>query len=244
MNRKLKIYAMIPARYGSSRLKLKNLALINGKPMISYAINAAKESKIFDRIIVNSEHLIFSEIANRYGVEFYLRPEELGSSKAKSDSVVADFMAKFPEADIVVWVNPIAPFQTGDAINKVVKYFLDERCDSLITVEDKQVHCLCDNVPVNYDKEGLFAQTQELEPVQAFVYSIMMWRKDVFLKELREKGHALFCGEFGVYAVDKDSALIIKTKEDINLADMYMQAKANRSSFTVLYDEVVDKYEK
>ena len=48
--KKLKVYAMIPARLGSTRLKMKNLALIDGKPMISYAINAAVKSGVFDKV--------------------------------------------------------------------------------------------------------------------------------------------------------------------------------------------------
>ena len=44
---KPKIYAMIAARIGSQRLKYKNLALIDKKPMIYYAIKAAKKSKLF-----------------------------------------------------------------------------------------------------------------------------------------------------------------------------------------------------
>ena len=75
------IYAMIPARYGSTRLKMKNLALINGQPMISYAIKAAKESGVFDKVVVNSEHDIFKKIAERYNVTFYQRPDQLGSSQ-------------------------------------------------------------------------------------------------------------------------------------------------------------------
>ena len=50
---------MIPARFSSVRLKLKNMALINSKPMISYSILAAKESGIFDKVFVNSDHEIF-----------------------------------------------------------------------------------------------------------------------------------------------------------------------------------------
>ena len=42
---KKKFIAMIPARIGSTRLKYKNLALINNKPLIYYAINAAKNLK-------------------------------------------------------------------------------------------------------------------------------------------------------------------------------------------------------
>ena len=48
-----KIVAMIPARMGSERLKEKNLALIDGKPMIYYAIIAAKDSGLISRIIIN-----------------------------------------------------------------------------------------------------------------------------------------------------------------------------------------------
>jgi len=46
---------MIPARFGSIRLKMKNSSLIDGKPMISYAIKAAKDSNVFNRVIVNSD---------------------------------------------------------------------------------------------------------------------------------------------------------------------------------------------
>jgi len=62
MSKKPVIYAMIPARFGSTRLKMKNLALIDGKPMISYAIKAAKDSNVFNRVIVNSEHSIFQVV--------------------------------------------------------------------------------------------------------------------------------------------------------------------------------------
>jgi len=49
-NNKPNIVAMIPARSGSQRLKNKNLALIGNKPLIYYAINAAKKSKAFNKI--------------------------------------------------------------------------------------------------------------------------------------------------------------------------------------------------
>ena len=109
--------AMIPARMGSERLRLKNLALLNGKPLISYAIDAAIDSGVFDRIVINSDGEIFQEIAKRHGIEFYLRPVELGSSETKSDDVVNDFMIKHP-SNMVAWVNPISPLQTGPELKE------------------------------------------------------------------------------------------------------------------------------
>ena len=101
MELKPSINAMIPARIGSTRFKMKNLAMLNGKPMIAYAIIAALSSKLFNRVIVNSDSDIFRPIAEEYGAEFYLRPSHLGGSTVKSDDVVKDFIENFP-SDIVV----------------------------------------------------------------------------------------------------------------------------------------------
>jgi CMP-N-acetylneuraminic acid synthetase len=235
------VYAMIPARFGSTRLKMKNLALINNKPMISYAIEAAIESDVFNKVVLNSENDIFKEIAERHNVDFYHRSSELGSSQAKSDLVVADFMHKFPEADIVAWVNPISPFQTSDEIMEVINYFIKTNLDSLITVEEKQVHCNFNNEPVNYSLEGVFEQTQDLKPTQPFVYSIMMWKSKKFLNEFDNKGFGLFCGKFSTYPVSKLSSIIIKNKQDLMLADFLMQAVSKDSEkYNIKYDNLVN----
>jgi CMP-N-acetylneuraminic acid synthetase len=219
----MKTIAMIPARIGSTRLKMKNLALMDGKPMIAYSIIAAQKSGIFDRIILNSDHEIFQDVAKQYSVEFYLRPKHLGSSTTKSDDVVLDFMQKHP-GEIVAWVNPISPLQTGEEIRDVVEYFHKEQLDSLITVKDEQVHVIYEENPVNFNLDGKFAQTQDLVPVQPFVYSIMMWRTRPFMESMDQNGYAFFSGKVGYYPVSKLSAIIIKTEQDLKLAEYVVKA--------------------
>lgn len=238
MDKSQKIVAMIPARIGSTRLKMKNLALINGKPLISYTIEAAKASGVFSRIILNSDHEIFAEIAKRHNIEFYLRPAELGSSTTKSDNVVYDFMTKHP-SDITGWVNPTSPLQSGNEIKQVIDYFIKEKLDSLITVKNEQVHCIFESRPVNFKVEEIFAQTQDLTPVQPFVYSIMMWKNKPFMDTFESQGYALFCGKIGYYPVSKETAIIIKTKEDIMLAEYVIRAKESLGGYEVRYDELV-----
>lgn len=235
---RMKIYAMIPARFGSQRLKHKNLALIGGKPMISFAIEAAIQADLFDKIVVNSEHSIFAEISKRHGVEFYQRPAELGSSETRSDEVVADFIQAFPEADLVVWVNPIAPLQTGVEIREVVNFFVTNGLDSLVTVEQKQVHCTFGGAPLNFVAEELFARTQDLEPVLAFAYSIMAWRTSTFVENLRVLGSGILGGNFDVYPVSRLSSMIVKTKEDLALVAAAVTALRD-GPHEVLYDPLV-----
>ena len=53
-----KLIAMIPARIGSTRLKMKNLALIAGKPMIAHVIEAAKASGVFDQVVLEIQRSV------------------------------------------------------------------------------------------------------------------------------------------------------------------------------------------
>ena len=238
--RQNKVCAMIPARIGSTRLKMKNMALINGKPMIAYSILAAQQSEMFDHIVLNSDSSVYKCIAERYGVEFYKRPENLGSSTTKSDDVVLDFIQHHP-SEIVVWVNPISPLQTGEEIRKVVQYFQKENLDSLITVRDEQVHCIYQGNPVNFDQAGKFAQTQELESVQQFVYSIMMWRVEQFVEAMNRQGHAFFSGKVGYYPVSKWSSIIIKTDQDLKMASYALMAMDAEKS-EVEYDDLAKPF--
>ncbi len=237
-----KIIAMIPARIGSTRLKMKNLALLNQKPLIYYAIRASKDSGMFDKVVLNSDHEIFREIAHRYQIDFYKRPAELGSSSTKSDDVVMDFIKKNP-CDILAWVNPTSPLQTGEEIREVVRYFTKERLDSLITVKDEQVHCVIADKPVNFKPEERFAQTQDLTPVQAFVYSVMMWRTQPFRQQYMEKGYAFFCGKTGFYPVSRLSAVVIKSKEDLMFADFVLRVNGEDGAYQVKYDNLIQYIE-
>tara|TARA_B100000315_G_scaffold51673_1_gene46097 strand:- start:1012 stop:1710 length:699 start_codon:yes stop_codon:yes gene_type:complete len=230
---------MIPARAGSTRLRIKNLALINGKPMIYYAIQAAKDSGVFDKIVLNSDSQLFSKIAERYDVDFYQRPENLGGSDIKSDDVVADFIRANPGADIIAWVNPISPLQTGKEINSIIDIFLKENLNSLITVNEQQVHCLHNEEPVNFNLNEKFEQTQNLNPVQVMVYSIMMWKTASFLKAMETKGHAILHGRIGYYPVNKLSSIIVKTWQDLVLADSLMNLLKSDIE-NIKYDELVN----
>jgi len=228
------IIAMIPARIGSTRFKMKNLALLDGKPMIAYAIIAALSSRVFDRVIVNSDSEVFSQIAEEYGAEFYLRPKHLGGSSVKSDDVVIDFIEKYP-SDIVVWENPIAPLQTIEDVQSTVQHFFSNNLDSLFTVKTEQIQCVFDNQPVNFEEEGKFELTQDLKPVCPFVPFIMMWRTSSFIKSFKECGYAFFSGKIGYFPVSRLSSVIIKYEDDFRIAEMLLKSKNERTKKIYYY---------
>ena len=236
-NKKNRIIAMIPARIGSTRLKNKNLALLNSKPLIYYSINAAKKSKIFDKIIINSDSELFSKISKRYKVGFYKRSEKLGGSNIKSDDVVLDFILNNP-CDILVWVNPIAPLQTSKEIIECVKYFRKNKLNSLITMVEKKVHYVFKNKPVNFSLKGKFAQTQDLNFLQEMVYSIMMWTTKSFIRNMKNNKSGILHGKIGYYNVDQLSSNIIKYKNDLLIVESILKAK-NKKNYKIKYDKII-----
>ena len=88
-----KCVAIIPARGGSKRIPKKNIKDFFGKPLIAYSIQAAINSKLFDRIIVSTDD---EEITNGASVPF-LRPKELSDDFSGTDVVInhtLDFLKK------------------------------------------------------------------------------------------------------------------------------------------------------
>ena len=70
--------AIIPARSGSKRIKNKNIVKINNKPIMYYALDAAKKSKIFDKIHVSTDSKKIANIVRRLGYQIdFLRPKNL-----------------------------------------------------------------------------------------------------------------------------------------------------------------------
>ena len=95
-----------------------------------------------------------------------------------------------------------------------------------------------ENNPINFSTQELFAKTQDLIPVQSFVYSVMMWKSSTFTEEYEDKGYALLSGKIGYYPVSKESAIIIKTEEDLMIAENLLQARNNTNSYEVKYDSL------
>lgn len=81
--------AIIPARGGSKRIPRKNIKPFCGKPLIAYSIEVAKDSLLFDRIIVSTDDHEIAAIAKQYGAEVpFIRPAELADDFTGTGDVV------------------------------------------------------------------------------------------------------------------------------------------------------------
>ena len=78
---------IIPGRGGSQRIPKKNIKEFHGKPIIAYSIEVAKESGLFDHIIVSTEDKEIAEVAESFGASVVWRPEELSENDVGTQEV-------------------------------------------------------------------------------------------------------------------------------------------------------------
>ena len=113
--------AIIPARGGSKRIPRKNIKLFFGKPLIAYSIEAALNSKIFDRVIVSTDDIEIAEVAKKYGAEVpFLRPKKISDDFATTMDVIQHALSWFEKTEqsvtFVCCIYATAPFITSDVL--------------------------------------------------------------------------------------------------------------------------------
>ena len=109
--------AIITARGGSKRIPRKNIKEFMGKPMIAYAIEAAKKSAIFDTVMVSTDDEEIATIAKYYGAEVpFMRSERTSSDYATTFDVLEEVIQKYKkqnnEFDSLCCIYPCVPFLT------------------------------------------------------------------------------------------------------------------------------------
>ncbi|MBT7065122.1 MAG: cytidyltransferase [Verrucomicrobia bacterium] len=213
----MKCIAMIPARMGSQRLKQKNLRLCGGIPLIVRAIRKCKEAGLFDSIWVNSEHKDFGTIADDEGVHFHQRPKVLGNNQATSEQYIAEFL-EVHECDLLFQVHSIAPLLTVTDLQQFVTAMTTSRLDCLLSYEPIQIECALNGKPVNFDLSEK-TNSQELPPVQRITWSITGWRRSSYLAAARTGQCATYSGQVGFHPVSRFAAHVIKTEEDLQIAE-------------------------
>ena len=77
------MFAYIPARSGSKRIKNKNIKIINGKPIISYVIKNLRKLNFINEVYVSTDSLKIQKIAKKYGAKCnFLRSKKLSDDKS------------------------------------------------------------------------------------------------------------------------------------------------------------------
>jgi CMP-N,N'-diacetyllegionaminic acid synthase len=135
--------ALIPARSGSERVRDKNVRPLAGHPLLAYAIAAARDSGMFERIVCSTDSGKIAEVAQRYGAETpFLRPKELATATSPDIEWITHALAQLDEHfDLFAIVRATNPFRGGDALRRGLDQLIaTPEADSIRAVERVKQH--------------------------------------------------------------------------------------------------------
>ena len=127
---------IIPARGNSKRIKNKNIRLFNDKPMISFAIEVALASNLFEHIVVSTDNLKIKEISEKCGAEVpFIRPDYLSDDYSNTQSVICHGISECENFgwnfSFVCCIYPCVPLlrkkdiiKGFDLVNSSIDYFV------------------------------------------------------------------------------------------------------------------------
>ncbi|AEM73709.1 acylneuraminate cytidylyltransferase [Caldicellulosiruptor acetigenus] len=155
-----KIIAFIPARGGSKSIPLKNIKLLNNRPLIYYALDAAVGCKYIKSVYVSTDSQQIKECVQNYKsgkVKIVGRSPETATDEATTESVILDFIYNYceEEFDYLVLIQATSPFLESKHLDEAIEKYFKTNCDSMLSVV-RQKRFIWDTkgnyvVPVNYD---------------------------------------------------------------------------------------------
>lgn len=129
MNDKRKTLAIIPARWGSTRLPGKPLADINGKPMVQWVYEAVQKSKA-DKVIVATDSFRIIDAVNKFSGEAVMTSEDHATG---TDRILEAYEGYKDEYDFVINVQGDEPIINENDINTMIAQ-LKNGIESIVTL--------------------------------------------------------------------------------------------------------------
>ncbi|MDY3536589.1 pseudaminic acid cytidylyltransferase [Riemerella anatipestifer] len=132
----MKNLCVIPARGGSKRIPKKNIKKFLGKPIISYSIDVAKNSGLFDEVIVSTDDDEIKNIAQSFGAKVpFMRSETSANDFATLSDVLEEVKEYYEKIDVIFdnicMILPTAPFVTVDLLQQSFNLLKGSEVDSV-----------------------------------------------------------------------------------------------------------------
>jgi pseudaminic acid cytidylyltransferase len=217
--------AIITARGGSKRIPKKNIKEFFGKPMISYAIDACKDSGILSEIMVSTDSEDIAEVARNNGANIpFMRSQKTADDFATTfdvlEEVINNYRKEGKEFDYVCCVYPCVPFLSGQTLQKAYNQLIESDNDALqpvckFSVPIEWAMKIENGILVPNDRKAQLIRSQDLTPKYFDVGMFYIIKTAVLLKE-----RSITPNRTMAYIMDEREIQDIDTIDDWIVAEM------------------------
>jgi len=222
----MKIIAIIPARGGSKGIPMKNLIMLNHKPLLNYTITASLHSKI-NRTIVSTENEEISKTAKQLGAEVIKRPQILATDESQIEPVIEHVLEQLKQEnyvpDIILLLQNTSPFRSSEHIDSALNFFMRNDYDSVFSGFTShnmlwEVNDTCVK-PLNYNPSK---RQNRQDMHNQFIENGAIY---ITKNKLFNKTNCRVSGKIGVFEMSEESSLQIDSTHDILFAEQILKMR-------------------
>ena len=227
----MKTLIVIPARGGSKGIPHKNINPLNGKPLICYSIDVARQFTSDENICVTTDDDEIVKVVEDYGLKVpFKRPEELATDHCGSNEVIQhayQFYAKQGvQYDAIMLLQPTSPFRKVEFLKEAVSLY-DDSIDMVTSVKLSSCNPYYDGF--EEDKEGLLRISKGDGLIERRQDAPSVWQQNGSIyvinpKSLMEKGMAHF-SRIRKYAMSELYSVDIDNPFDWKVAELVINEK-------------------
>ena len=216
--------AIIPARGGSKRIPRKNSRPFLGKPIIAYPIQAARQSGLFDEVMVSTDDADIADIARQHGASIpFPRRAETADDFATTADVLREVLVRYEQQgqvfDYACCLYPTAPFVTSELLRQAFSMLTGGRFDTVYPVQSfsfpiQRAVRLVDGRVRWLHPEHALTRSQDLEPAYHDAGQFYFFDAATF-----QRSHRLITDNSGGLVISEMAAHDIDTEEDWRVAE-------------------------
>lgn len=235
----MKKIAIIPARGGSKRIPRKNIKAFLGKPIITYSIQTAIDSGLYDEVMVSTDDKEIAQIALENGAKVpFIRSSENANDFATTADVILEVLAEYKKKgqkfDYCTCIYPTAPFVTAELLKRSLDKLLFEKFDSVFPVLKysfpiQRAMRADDSGRIRMiDEEHMHLRSQDLEPSFHDSGQFYTLNVNVFLNEQK-----LWTSNTGFIEISELEAQDIDNETDWKLAELKYELRRNQQNNSI-----------
>lgn len=219
---------IVPARGGSKRIPLKNIAPLAGRPLLAHTLDTVRDIGLLPDLVVTTDSGAVACVAAAGGARVVMRPAELANDTASTEVALLHALdvlaAEGRHDDWVMTLPPTSPFRAGRTIRAFAQMAeeLPEDIDCLMSVTESRGdywRCLPDGGFQRLFPEAPRRQ-QDREPLFEENSAIYVTRVNV----LRATG-SILGRSVRALPIPPLEALDINTPDNLVLAEALLAAK-------------------
>ncbi|MFC1723151.1 cytidylyltransferase domain-containing protein [Nanoarchaeota archaeon] len=220
------ILCIIPARGGSKRIPKKNIALLKGKPLISYTIEAAVTSGLFASVIVSTEDDEIASVSESSGAVVYKRDPKLASDTATVVETCLDVLEVYEGSgktcSHICVLLPTSPFRTSEDIQSAMLKLMQSNGNAVMAVTSYEIPpfwALSERegfLSPHFGKQYMI-RSQDLPSVSVDNGAIYIVETEVFKKE-----KLFYTSKLVGYHMSRDRSIDIDESLDLHFAEFLM----------------------